>query len=546
MSGERTAVCIVGGGPAGLVLALELGRRGVSCIVFEEKEGPPTFPKANSTTSRTMEHYRRLGIADEIRPLGLPDEYAPDISYHTRYARHELARLHWPSRAEALRSRHQYDPHWPTPEPVHRAQQMLIEPVLKRHAERLPAIDLRFGWRVEEIAQDTDGVRLRARELSTGRVTEFRADYAVGCDGPRSLVREALGIRYAGIGAEDGDFMGGRMLAVHLDAPAFYDTVPVSRSWQHWALNRARSGILIAIDGRGRFVFHTQLPRGYAGTLDYARSSLALAAGCDFPYKILGIAEWTAGFTLVAERYGAGRIFLAGDAAHLFTPLGGLGMNTGIGDVMNLCWKIAARYQGWAGDGLLATYEQERRPIGLRNVQLGVACTRVMDGWKVPPDFESDSLAMQAEREKFGARIVEEDRAQYLTVGIQLGERYEGSPIVVPDTTPAPPDRWDHYDPIDRPGARAPHVWLMPQRALFDQFGLGFTLIDFVGSTDTSSLEEAARKRGVPLKILSLPDAPDHPYTKPLVLVRPDGHVAWHGDELPNPFALVDRIRGAA
>jgi 2-polyprenyl-6-methoxyphenol hydroxylase-like FAD-dependent oxidoreductase len=321
-------VAIIGGGPAGLVLAIELGRRGVPCLVFEQNAGPPTFPKANSTTSRTMEHYRRLGIAEDIRQLGLPDEFAPDISYHTRYAGYELARLRWPSRAEALRSRHRDDPHWPTPEPVHRAQQMLIEPVLKRHAERWPAVDLRFGWRADAIAQEAHCVHIRARELSSGNSAEFDTDYAVGCDGPRSIVREALGISYAGINAEDRTFMGGRMLAVYLDAPGIYECLGLQPSWQHWALNRERYGVLIAIDGRGQFVFHVQLPRGVAGSLAYARESLALAAGRSFPCEILGSAEWTAGFTLVAERYGSGRIFLAGDAAHLFTPTAGLGYNT--------------------------------------------------------------------------------------------------------------------------------------------------------------------------------------------------------------------------
>jgi hypothetical protein len=266
--------------------------------------------------------------------------------------------------------------------------------------------------------------------------------------------------------------------------------------------------------------------------------------GADIPFEILSGGPWTGGLALVAEHYRAGPVFLAGDAAHLFTPLGGLGMNTGIGDVMNLGWKLAAVHQGWAGPALLDSYEIERRPMGVRNVQLGVRCTQVMDGWKLWPGFEDDTAAADEARKAFGARIMEEDRAQYLTVGIQLGERYEGSPIIVPDGTPAPPDPWDIYTPVERPGARAPHVWLSPGRAVFDDFGAGFTLLDFGAPDGAAQFAAAAEERGVPLKVLTLAP-PDGLYRSKLVLVRPDQHIAWHGDKIADPLAVIDRVRGA-
>jgi 2-polyprenyl-6-methoxyphenol hydroxylase-like FAD-dependent oxidoreductase len=547
MNGRQSGVLIVGGGPAGLVLALELGRRGIPCTLFEQHEEPLNFPKANSTTARTMEHYRRLGMADEIRPLGLPDDFAPDISYHTRYAGHELARLHWPSRAEALkRTRHGDDPRWPTPEPIHRAQQMLIEPVLKRHAERYPSIDLRFGWRVEEIAQDDAGVRVQARHLASNRTETLAGAYAVGCDAARGVVRETLGIAYEGVGAEDGDFMGGRMLAVYLRAPAFYDSVPVQRSWQHWALNPQRFGVLISIDGNGLFVFHVQLPRGQRGSLDYARESLALATGRTVPHEIIGIAEWTAGFTLTAERYGAGRMFLAGDAAHLFTPTAGLGYNTSVDDAANLAWKLAAVCEGWGGAALLDSYEIERKPVAERNTRFARSIADFFRNMGLTPLLEEDNAEGSAARAEFGKRCYELSAREFDAPGIHFGMFYGKSPIVAAEPGEPPPDEPNWYVPHARPGARAPHVWLGDGEALYDRFGRDFTLLRLHPSAETAAFEDAARARGMPLLRLDIArEDMRELYGADLVLIRPDQHVAWRGNAPPaDADALLARISG--
>jgi hypothetical protein len=311
-----------------------------------------------------------------------------------------------------------------------------------------------------------------------------------------------------------------------------------------WIINPQMRGMMYSQDGRETWVVHYQVPPGTDWRDVDPKAVIATMIGADVGFEIISGGPWTGGLALVAEHYQSGPVFLAGDAAHLFTPLGGLGMNTGIGDVMNLCWKLAAAQQGWAGPQLIDSYEIERRPMGVRNSQLGVRCTRVMDGWTLPPGFEDEGAAAEAARRAFGARIIEEDRPQYLTVGIQLGERYEDSPIICPDGSAAPADSWDSYTPLDRPGARAPHFWLAGGRAAYDEFGKGFTLLDLGGPDAAAALEEAAQARGVPLKLLRL-EPPDGLYRSKLVLVRPDQHIAWHGDAAADPLAVIDRVRGA-
>ncbi|HZF18229.1 MAG TPA: FAD-dependent oxidoreductase [Burkholderiales bacterium] len=540
----RTQVAIVGGGPSGLILAIELGRRGVHCVLLEEDATTPTLPKANATTSRTMEHYRRLGFAAEIRALGLPEDYPQDIAYFTRYTGYELARLPGRSRREAIEAREGADSRWPTPEPLHRVQQMYIEAILKTHAERWPAADVRFGWRARKLEQREGGVTLEAEEVATGKIQRIDADYAVGCDGPRSLVRASLGIGYEGLAREERDFMGGKMLAVHIRSSALGELVP--RAWQYWAMNREQRALLNAIDGRELWVLHVQLPRAGADPAVYARESLVKASGRDFPFEILGIAEWTAGFTLVAERFGAGRAFIAGDAAHLFTPTGGQGYNTSVDDASNLGWKLAAVCQGWGGAGLLASYESERKPIALRNTRFARAMAESIGGIELPAEVEEDGPAGDAARAALGERLLRHAATEFDIPGIHLGVCYPDSPIVLSDGTPAPPDDWHRYTPNAIPGARAPHVWLADGVSIFDRFERDFTMLRFDAGIDVRPIEAAARRRKLPLAVLDVSSREAREvYARDLALVRPDHHVAWRGDTLPgNADALLARAVG--
>jgi 2-polyprenyl-6-methoxyphenol hydroxylase-like FAD-dependent oxidoreductase len=373
---------------------------------------------------------------------------------------------------------------------------MYIEAILKTHAERSPAADVRFGWRARKLEQREGGVTLEAEEVSTGRTQRFDADYAVGCDGPRSLVRASLGIGYEGLSREERDFMGGRMLAVYIRSSALCELVP--RAWQYWAMNREQRALLNAIDGRALWVLHVQLPRAGADPAVYARESLVRASGRDFPFEILGIAEWTAGFTLVAERFGAGRAFIAGDAAHLFTPTGGQGYNTSVDDASNLGWKLAAVCQGWGGPGLLASYESERRPIALRNTRFARAMAESIGRIELPAEVEEAGPAGDAARAALGERLLRHAATEFDIPGIHLGVCYTDSPIVLSDGTPAPADDWHHYTPNATPGARAPHVWLAEALSIFDRFGRDFTLVRFDASLDVRPIEAAALRAACP------------------------------------------------
>jgi hypothetical protein len=301
-----------------------------------------------------------------------------------------------------------------------------------------------------------------------------------------------------------------------------------------------------AIDGRGLWVLHVQLPREGADPAAYARDSLVRAAGREFPFELLGIAEWTAGFTLVAERFRRGRAFITGDAAHLFTPTGGQGYNTSVDDASNLGWKLAAVCQGWGGPELLSSYESERKPVALRNTRFARAMADSIGRLELPADLEADGAAGDAARAVLGERLYRHAATEFDIPGIHLGVFYAGSPIVVSDGTSPPPDDWHRYTPSAVPGARAPHAWLADGVSIFDRFGRDFTLVRFDASVDVRPIEAAARRRGVPLELLDVAsDEARDLYARDLALVRPDHHIGWRGNAAPDdPEALFVRAAG--
>ena len=540
-------VLIVGGGPVGLVVALELGLRGVGCTVLNDQPTTAQHPKANAISARSMEHFRRLGLSRSLRAAGLDDDHPTDVAYFTGLAGRELGRLRMPSRREALRQARAGEGLWASPEPPHRCSQIFLEQELRRRAEALPTVDLRFGWRFEEFTEDPDGVRATAVEIATGRQVEIKAAYLVGCDGGGSLVRRQLGIEFEGESGVVRPFMGGSMFAAYFRAKIDPSWLGVKRSWQYWVINPTLRALLIHVDSQDLFVIHTAIPDGAdPATLD-ARQVIQHVAGIDFPLEVISSVPWTAGYSLVAQRYAAGRVFLAGDAVHLFTPTGGMGMNTGVDDAVNLGWKLAAVCRGWADPALLDSYEEERRPIGIRNVGFARGFATSVGTVPVSSEIDEETAAAREERAALRRRLEDHAYSEFIIPGIQFGFRYAASPIVAQDGEAAPPDEPNAYTPSTSPGSRAPHVWRPDGSALFDHLGPGFTLLRLGGGEpDTGALMRAAADRSVPIETVDIPDEVARDlYGRDLVLVRPDQHVAWRGNALPDDCgALIDTVRG--
>ncbi len=548
-AGQDCNVVIVGAGPCGLMLAIELGRRGIPVVVLEEKTSPTRFPAANATQARSMEHYRRLGFSERVRAQGLPDDYPTDIAYFTRYTKHELARFSLPSAREAREIVRTLSGSWSAAELPHRVSQMYVEEILRQEALALPSVSLRPGWRALAIRDTGAGVEVDAERVDgSGRIT-LRGNYAVGADGGGSPTRKALGIRYAGEGSAERDFMGGRMFAFHFRSDRLYDVLPHAKAWMYWAVNRERRAFMASVNGRDEFTFHTQLRPGQdadALTDAEAKAMFHEAMATDLDVEIIARSSWNAGYTLVAERYGRGRILLGGDAVHLFTPTGGLGYNTAVEDAVNLGWKLAAVLKGWGGPALLDSYETERQAIARRNTSYARGFADSVGLFVPPADLEEDSPAGKAARTRTGDHFNTHARSEFNIPGVTFGGRYDGSPIVVPDGTVPPPDSANTYVPTACPGGRAPHLWLADGRSLYDALGFEFTLLrlgpDPAGGTGFAA---AADRLGIPLVIVDVAADDAHAlYEADLALIRPDQIVAWRGNADTDAESVLRRAVG--
>lgn len=544
-------VAIVGGGPFGLMLANELGRRGISAILFDRKPSTAFNPQANATQARTMEHYRRLGFADEIRALGLPEDFPTDIAYFTRYATHELARFRLPSAKEAKARVSTLSGSWSAAELPHRVSQKYVEQVLRRHAEALPVISVNYGWQVTGFAESPDGVSLDVAEVGGDGARHIRCRYLVGGDGAHSFVRRQLGIGYEGEAGAVRDFFGGRMFALYLRCPQFYERVPHAPAWMNVTFNRDRRAFMAAVDGRGEFAFHTQLRDGEdadAISDEMALDMFRAAVGLRIEAEILSRGTWTAGYALVAEKFGQGRVLIGGDAAHLFTPAGGLGYNTAIEDAVNIGWKLAAILKGAAPHRLLESYEAERRPVAIRNTRFARQFADSLGLFTPKPGLEDDTAEGELLRREAGAYLAAHGQAEFNIPGITFGARYDGSPVICSEPGEPAEDMPNRYVPSAAPGGRAPHWWISSTTSIYDRFGFDWTLLRLGGEAPGGErFVAAAANAGMELELLELvPEEIADLYGARLVLIRPDQVVAWRGDDDRAAAGIIDRVMARA
>jgi 2-polyprenyl-6-methoxyphenol hydroxylase-like FAD-dependent oxidoreductase len=542
-------VAISGGGPFGLMLANELGRRGISTILFDEKPSTAFNPQANATQARTMEHYRRLGFADEIRALGLPDDFPTDIAYFTRYAKHQLARFCLPSAREARERVSSLSGSWSAAELPHRVSQKYVEQVLRRHAEALQSVSINYGWRVTGFHDSGDEVSLDAKDVQGRAHRRVRCKYLIGGDGARSFIRRRLGISYRGDTGAVRDFFGGRMFALYLRCPEFYEVVPFPPAWMNVSFNTERRAFMAAVDGRCEFAFHTQLRDGEkeeAISDEQALEMFRSAVGYPVRAEILSRGTWTAGYALVAESFSRGRIFLGGDAAHLFTPAGGLGYNTAVDDAVNLGWKLAAAIKGVASPAILDSYEIERQPIAIRNTGYARQFAESLGLFRPKPGLEADTAEGEALRQEAGAYLEAHGKAEFNIPGITFGARYKRSSIIFSEQGAHIRDAPDIYSPTASPGGRAPHFWIDATTSFYDLFGFEWTLLRLGNPTPGGdAIIQAADAAGMQLTIVDnmSPDIASL-YEAPLVLIRPDQIVAWRGTDDAQAQFIVDTVLG--
>lgn len=542
-----TPVLIAGGGPVGLTAALDLASRGVKAVLIEQLAvGETQHVKSNHVSSRSMEIFRRLGLAERIRQSGLPSNYPNDVAYLTSIAGPELGRIRIPSVDERQRGAliDAPDMSWPTPEPPHRINQRYLEPVLFDAARSAPELTILNRARLEGFVQTETHLLSQIRNLETNEVFEICSEYLIGCDGAQSTVRRQLGIKFRG----DAELL--RNLSTFIRSPELHKIIKARPFWMAEIISERRTAAILAIDGKDHWLIHIRMPRGVTDFASVDRDQAireVLGVGADFDYEVLSKEDWVAR-RLVAERMRSARVFLCGDAAHIWIPNAGYGMNAGIADATNLSWMLAAVLNRWAPASILDGYELERHPITEQVSRFVAAFGLNLHQKRLNPPSGLGEHGPEGDRIRaaFGAELVKINRAQFFCAGLNFGYYYDQSPLIVYDGTPAPPYSMDHFVPSNVPGCRAPHVWLGGRRSLYDELGTDFTLLrrDTAINCDRFLMEAAGRK--IPIKLLDVDTSEiECAYERQLTLIRPDRHIAWRGDVAPGSVVL-DRITGAA
>ena len=543
---HETDVAIVGAGPVGLTLAMVLSRHGVRTTLIETRSrGEPPNVKCNHVASRSMEIFRTLGIVGRVRDAGLPPDYPNDVAYRTTFLGPELTRIPIPSRRDRYTATEGPDTWWPTPEPPHRINQIFLEPILFDSAWAMAGVQILDRTRFDGFDEDGEGITARAVALDGGEHVEMRARYLVGCDGDRSAVRRGIGARL------EGDAVVQRVQSTYIRAPTLLDLQDGPPAWVNFSLNPRRSGSVYAIDGRKTWLVHNYL-RDSEPDFDSVDRDRAirdiLGVGPDFAYEIISREDWF-GRRLVADKLREGRVFICGDAAHLWVPYAGYGMNAGIADAEDLGWLIAARIAGWGGPAMLDAYERERLPITEQVSHFAMDHAHAMARARgaVPAEIEEAGPAGEAARLEVGRRAYELNVQQYCCGGLNFGYYYDRSPIIAYDGEAAPPYSMAEFTPSTVPGCRLPHAWLDDGRSLYDALGPDYALLRFDPAVEIEALVEVASRRFVPLTVLDVESEDARVlYPEALVIARPDRHVAWRGNRVPDDsLGLVDRLRGA-
>lgn len=525
---RKAQVLIAGGGPVGLAAAMELGRRGVDCLVVEPRlTVSRARPRCKTLNVRTMEHLRRWGLADRLRALApLPTSWSQDIVFCTSLTGWELSRFSGVLGLAPEGDRFA--------EVGQQAPQYVLEEILREAVDGLDACRLLLGSRVVAVQQDDDAVSVTVEDRFGGR-SSVSADYVIGCDGPRSVVREEIGSRYVGGAALRPNF------GMVFESNELMDHVRHGPAVQYWIVNPSTPALVGPLDRAGAWWAIAFGVDGETGERE-ARRIIDGVAGRPVRADVLSTDPWTAQMRIV-DRMRDGRVFLAGDAAHLNPPFGGHGLNTGIGDAVDLGWKLAAVLEGWGGAEALDSYESERRPVQERVIQEATANMRVLSTELLADNLDEADRAGAEARRAAGARIQETKRAEFHSLDLVLGLRIADSPIV-------PPNR-DGRERTARTGSRLPHVFLADGRSLYDLLGADLTLLVLERGTSEEAIEEAARARNVPLRVVDLSETTGHrPCAEQLgarlLLIRPDQVVGWLGDEPPeHVLALIDTLRGS-
>lgn len=532
-----TQVLIIGAGPVGLTLAIDLGRRGVTVTLVERNEQPLYRPKMERCNARTMEMFRRIGLAETIRAASRFHDIPMDIYLITRWTHPPLLHLQYPSVTEYRRRIAACRDGSLPLEPYQIISQYTLEPLLKSIAECTAGVTVRCGCELVDFEQDATGVRARTVDRN-GREAIISADYMVGCDGGVSTVRKRLDIKLEGRGRL------ARQNQIFFRSRKLFDAIPVGKGRHYYFLPNT---VLVVQDDMQHFMVNTTADIG-----DDAEAFLRRRIDLPVDIEVLNIAGWNMNL-LVAEHYREGRVFMAGDAVHLVIPNGGLGMNTGVGDALDLSWKLAGTLSGWGGPGLLASYELERRPIGLYNRDCSGKATEGVLSWQKAcgPHILEDSPLGEANRAEVAALAAAGQRITHEMNGVELGYRYAGSPLIFDE--PGDTERqFITYQPNTLPGSRLPHMWLSDGSAIQDRIGDGYTLLcladDGFNARDAEPLAQAMAALGAPFSVLAL-DEPDlrAVYQRQYLLLRPDLHIAWRSDSPPaNPQEIAARVTGHA